>query len=131
MVPNNVDSSASVFMSSLIAAGSQLTNDWTNSQLSTKVGRLNCCWPLPAVIPGFGLLKIHSQDNCSLLDTYSYVAGVNATYLRSYVMSSNAAILSEAGWTTAASLVKAHEESGGVLGHSFGTPFHCPWEMSV
>jgi hypothetical protein len=49
-------------------------------------------------------------------------AGVTVTYLRSYVTGSNDVILTEAGRTTAVSLVRAHHGPGGASEHSFGTP---------
>jgi hypothetical protein len=48
--------------------------------------------------------------------------GVTVTILRSYVTGSNDAILNDVSQTMAVSLVGAHHEPGGALGHSFGTP---------
>jgi hypothetical protein len=48
------------------------------------------------------------------------------TYLRSYVIGSNDAILNEVGRTMAVSLAGAHHGPGGVLGHRFGTPTRGP-----
>jgi hypothetical protein len=44
------------------------------------------------------------------------------TYLKSYVIDSNDAILNEVGRTTAVSLMGVHHGPEGVSGHIFGTP---------
>jgi hypothetical protein len=41
------------------------------------VGRLDCCWLSPTVIPGFSLLEIHDKNFCSRLDIYLFKNGAS------------------------------------------------------